>query len=1417
MLEENSFLTAHSTPVGKKNKDENSNILDDLDIILAQAKERVNPFYKSLLECFHVMRESRETDKPLFFQDPTEGTKEAKIEGVLNQVAAALTVNFIDPTTNSNQPGPKADNMLAQQMTNKEPVVENVYEKLTHIFERDYSSTLRSIQYKNLRSGENDVISSLPIKPVLFRAGNAPTDASTANVPWGGSAGAGTVNSAATDPSEWHNAPFCHVYIAACSGLDHYRNKIRPSLQAFVSQIEAAATQPQLSNGGGQGGQSAHFLIVYIPTGTKEDEGTPEKTEPGKHVRRAVADRLSMVKRRFVNPGMANDLDSSLHSKDSLDSADILDDNEESEAATVSLGLLSLLSRNERSIYKKMVADFPNSKVCALSLGSLEKSGDDAISSNGIGVRTQEWNSFNRLLGAVIVNGFKDRCRRYQDELRRLDAQRASEATAAKSEKAKNAKKAPVATFNLSYFFLVKESLAFTYEQMQLPSEALKQYDEFRAFLPDLSDDEYARAKRHRKDCKALTDEDSGPNLMEIADAGDFTEFRKKLRPVLDLNPILDIMRRYLFARELCLLTKMEQPAELVARCRKFIKMVYTVMMRGANELPPRGRKKRKLEAAKWVIQFSWDVKCASEQFLISIAEAAKSMGDADSVSTPRSLSSDASDSTQSEKALATQLGEILEVSRLFYKELGDAEFGATNPIRHYDKSLPADMSKPWQPWTPTEVNAVETKKDEVPRVALIKRASVPDATVLQNDRMFLLDNAFSSIEAYEDRYLEIAAALITFHIFAGRRRFAARLQSEIAESFVRNGNLVEAAKVFKKTVKICRFDHWDRCHFYRLFRLAYCQRTTAKPSEYLKTLVSAFSPRTTAVAPAKALEVLQEDLEAVIGHQSVGEARYGKLAFLETQMKVQDISTEVTNMSNNFDRKQMVKKYITIGENVQISVTLNSNLPKAIHLDSLQLFIVAFDTFSTIIGNRESVEEEDAFKVLSRKEPITLEPGKNTFTFDWAPTSAGQFILSTAEIVWKQGYFYYDSLDLPDNLQGIDILPSEPTHTLSLNPECLLPGHDQEVRIQFDAVKDVIRTGKLLLSCSNGLTLIPPGEDPAAGNWQDSCEIDLGTYKPGETKLFTTHVRCGLIQNSSHASITEKSSLDVAHGVSVKASTTYLHPDTEESEDSDAHAMKNVIEAFAPILEKTALSVEGVDLVWISPGKRAIVSINLVSNTPRHFSVNEWELVLPSPLQGTDLNGDLIKCQVSDGDELALAFDCSVVEENGGTSSDEPILKIKLCDDTGKEFSLDLSIDLDAHYLKLFEESSPKLSANVSTTLVIDSDEGNVGEPVMMTFSIDPSGLESHSLEEVSYSISSEGSDWLIGGQVNGIVDKSCLSYQVIGIPAVPGQLVKFPKLLLRHSSLKGDSISLETRAQNPSAFQSYATNRVSAVAHPT
>jgi hypothetical protein len=98
-------------PTSTKKVETVSYLADDFDVISAQATAKDNLFHKSLSECFHVLRDCRDDMKPLFSQDPAEEPK-PDLKAIMNQLSTAVSVNFIDPTTNYNQ-GPKADNMLS--------------------------------------------------------------------------------------------------------------------------------------------------------------------------------------------------------------------------------------------------------------------------------------------------------------------------------------------------------------------------------------------------------------------------------------------------------------------------------------------------------------------------------------------------------------------------------------------------------------------------------------------------------------------------------------------------------------------------------------------------------------------------------------------------------------------------------------------------------------------------------------------------------------------------------------------------------------------------------------------------------------------------------------------------------------------------------------------------------------------------------------------------------------------------------------------------------------------------------------------------------------------------------------------------------------------------------------------------------
>jgi len=1411
--------------VSKSSKDENEAksefdkaSLHEFDSLLIsnQTDEIDNILHRKLVEGFRSLRESRIQQDSDVLEEITDAASLITEE----QRKFSATVNFIDPTTKpqvfapqaslpimSSDPAKAANLQQQQSMTAKRAnstssqtssassvskKIANVYESLTYIFEKDYGSTLRSVQYKNIRTGEKNTIRSLPVRPVI------------------------SMNGSSSDPSEWHTGPFCHVYIAPCESVDHYRTKVRPSLKAFVSQLESTESNTTANQ---QGGHSADYLIVYIPIGdksvpsTKKELSTPSASKTNTNQGRFGIFGLGRRPQASNAGGDSDDLSS----KDSLDSGDdMLDmanlDDEDSETQAMNvLMTFNHLSKPERSLYKKIATNFPNGKVCILSPSSLEKTFN---SEDSMAIRVQEWNVFNRLLGQVIVNGFQDRVQRYKSELKRLDAQRATAATAAKNyaNKDSNDSKSPTKpnpyAFNLGHFFLVKESLASSYEQMQLPAEALLQYDEFRLYMPDLTDKDERKVRKARRKCKALMEGKPSESLVHLADSGDFLSFRKKIRTEHDLTAILDIIRRYLFARELAILFRMEQPVEILSRCESFIKIMYAIVLRGISELDGDEQQKRKTKAATWVIQFSWDVYNATKQYLRC---------------SPLAHESSQRQKSQSDEAVAAKLSDILDISRLFLIQFAKDHQDTLRSFSEGRKAIPKDLLTPWPDWTPCEP-AVDEKESNA-------ASSPEDKSVDQNEtntRQFLATykDIAASIDKFEEAYITLCGAIIDARQIAKHQRMSARIQAEVGEFYAAKGDLRKAAKYFQKIQKIYRLDHWDLCHFWRVFRLAYCQRTTVEPTIYLKTLCSCFSPRSAVVAPKKALAALFKDLQDVIAHPSIGNARYSRLLFIETSLSI-SMPSEKSEIGSILDRKEVEKRFCSVGETPEIHISIKSYLPGPIELTSVKLFAVAIHIFKSIIENGDAVQEEDAAKVLSIDAPIMLLPGNNDFTFKWSPPRPGQYILSTVEILWKEGYFYYDSMDLQDPLLCIEVMPNEPTHSISMEPTSLVPGLDQEFKITFDAGSDFVTSAKLKIFGTNDIMLIPPGEDPSASDWRQEWETILKPLQPGEKQVIVAQVRCSINGKASDLSGSQDDSADPVRALFAKVFTNYVHAPTEGEEECDRENTEATLEVFSSVLEKPFLSVESTETHWFEAPDRFLFIVRVISNSLDQFLVNEWNLNFAQPINiliDKDLNENLLNHDVFEGDQLSFVFECSIekCKSSQADTTEGNQLKLKLCDDKGKKFWITLPLDSGKLLSTLPDIGSCIQAESILATLTLEKQQGLVGEPLALTFAVDIDDCKSLTSSDsegdnILYSIQSTRGHWLLGGKVTGIL-KGFKSQKLtcIGVPVVSGALQDFPTITLERLGMSGTITPINVEIQNPESFQSMPLTEINAIATP-
>ena len=81
--------------------------------------------------------------------------------------------------------------------------------------------------------------------------------------------------------------------------------------------------------------------------------------------------------------------------------------------------------------------------------------------------------------------------------------------------------------------------------------------------------------------------------------------------------------------------------------------------------------------------------------------------------------------------------------------------------------------------------------------------------------------------------------------------------------------------------------------------------------------------------------------------------------------------------------------------------------------------------------------------------------------------------------------------MDSQEPLLSMEVLPSKPTHSISLEPAALVPGYDQEIHIKIEAGSDFVTSGTLILSGTDGISLIP--NNKYLCNWFASNIVTLG------------------------------------------------------------------------------------------------------------------------------------------------------------------------------------------------------------------------------------------------------------------------------------------------------------------------------------
>jgi hypothetical protein len=874
----------------------------------------------------------------------------------------------------------------------------NIYNKLNTVLQVSHNSSLKSIRYKHLRTNSLEMIDNIPIQPQL-------------------------ITEFISDPADWHKGPLCHVYIAACASLEHYRRKVRPFLKAFVSQIDGAGSgnKDEVSSAAKHAmkkefhhkdkakekariikkeqvasaslaaakakdaagsSASSKYMIIYVPIHPScvVMESSRKQAEDGNR-----GGGLGFRKRFAAAAGRRNKDDGpSLKAGNSSDWSVDDDVSVLGENHQLNPSIVRQLSKEQTELYSKFCNDFPNGRTCLLS-SLLDKDNKLATQSQ---LLKQEMHEVLQTLGKVMISGFTDRVQCYNHEIRKCQE---DEFGAANED------------FDWCRYFLVKESLALTYEQLQLPLEALQEYEELEAKLPTIAwPDENDTTNQYQQ-------------LSRAAAIGDTEVFREALRSAKEIGHLSSFSLKYLFARQSRLLFLQKQPVALIDRFAKHVRKVYFLRCNQCEKADKEHRLGGMARIEAWVIGACWDLKAAIESFLSFNLNSCENV----------------SGISQEERESISKLVDILNFARMRLYHFGDIIYTKNNIVHRAHYGRPKDSSKPWVPWRDLSKGIGQN----IQEYQEIKGKPEILADLGEDKQIFAswVEKAMKSSHEYENVFIEVSDIIIRLNKSVDRMRCAARLSSEQAECHIMRNEFDKATLKLLPTIDLSMSEPWDALLSWRLFRLISCQRISGSPAEYLRSLTSCFGPRSAASMPTKLINLLINDLEDVVKSPEVAGHTWGLSPLLETNVFIKPTSGGEIVESSNILRKRVIKNVCFVGDEVFTELHVTSDIPRAITVDEVKVTLIKLEDYT--LQQKSGVSVESTTCVLNVGRSVHIQPGDNIFKLPWTVMTVGQYVVSSVEIQWNNAYFMQDYCVASRPALCVDVLPNEPTQSIELNP----------------------------------------------------------------------------------------------------------------------------------------------------------------------------------------------------------------------------------------------------------------------------------------------------------------------------------------------------------------------------------------------
>jgi trafficking protein particle complex subunit 10 len=1048
------------------------------------------------------------------------------------------------------------------------------------------------------------------------------------------------------------------------------------------------------------------------------------------------------------------------------------------------------LNRIEREIARRFANDFPAGNVCTLSTlfdAATVATEVDHSNINTLpttipenGVQQLEWQAVLKAMGNAIMANFHDRCQRYDDELRSMDQKRrgvpdhmndtsttTTTTTPTKqrliNENSEESNDVSSTTtdndFHLCHFFLVKENLAFTYEQMRLPSEALLQYEELRAFLPDRIDTATGikSVDGDRQSKKKLSNWDE---LSDLALRGHLLEFRRQLKMHGDVSTIQCVAEEYFFAREIALLFQMQKPLSVLQRCYTYLESTFTMKKVQVETMENTEESRQKLiDLFQWAFCYCWYIKAGSDSLFSN-----------EPVKSPDSI------------ACARCICDILEFARNCFESLGKLVLSQPGIVWSYGQDLTISLGCPWSPWKQPAVSDDGEKP-------IIESQTPQD----------VLKNALLSQDTYSEHYCAILDTIAACHEYGGRFRFAALLRIKRVDLLDAKGDKVLAAKEIQAILNLYKADQWNACYFALLIRLAGLQRITASPEEYLFTLLRCFYRGVKDIAPPKALAALHTDLLSVIRSSVVKGSKYAAPTLFFPTFSLEGMAKSALPGND----RTLLKKLYTVGDTIRVNLTLQSYLPNEIVADCVTISLVTFQTYVAAMEDNVSITDQDVHHSI-KSYNVAVMSGATELRGEWQPIDSGQLIIASVCLTWCGVHFMYSAKDTRRPIIRIDVVPCSPSQNLAVTPQYLLTGQEQPIHIELSANNDCIVKGRLALAGPSNVLFRYLEPNSMSAEWVPSLDIPVQPCEPSQKIAVTAYAKVDAAEEVD----------DSKDCVRITMTTTYKYTNNETNAIA-IETMQASLDETMEILNKAAFTVASSNLISYSID-RFVLNVVLTCNSSSVLIFKTWSLDLPScytSLLTGDINSLVKNERVKSGDQLSLTFDCGYDMTATNGSALAATLNINFDNEMGTSFHEMISLKLKSSMNPPSKRMDIKpLMVKISPSLK----ECLVGLPIEITYDIDCSELKAI-LGIVTYHIATEHADWIIHGKNSGVINPSLNDHMEVTVVAIPirhGSIHEYPALSLTMSSSDTGTKSIPITSSLTEAFMSTAPSEHTSVA---